>query len=109
MGILLFNFARGRSGLKKGEDKVEEEGYRGQEEREEELTGCSLCGSGTNSPEHFFLECPALARPRTAMLQGLERAVPGVRWERRERQMEVILYGVEETTAAIAIRDAVET
>jgi len=104
--ILLYNFARGHSGLKTGE---EEEGYPGKEEREEELIGCSLCGSGTNSPEHFFLECPALARPRTAMLQGLEKAVPGVRWERRERQMEVILYGVEETTAALAIRDAVET
>jgi len=104
--ILLYNFARGHSGFKTREE--EKEGYQGEKEREDELTGCSLCGSGTNSPEHFFLECPALARPRTAMLQGLDKAVPGVRWERRERQMEVILYGVEETTAALAIRDAVE-
>ena len=56
----------------------------------------------------------------------MEKAVPGVRWERREQQMEVnrfqilmtnlinpgfqvILYGVDDTTAALAIRDAVET
>ena len=59
--ILLYNFARGLTGLKTGEDL--------RQEKEEELSGCSLCGSGSNSPEHFFLECPALARPRTAMLQ----------------------------------------
>ena len=31
--------------------------------------GCGLCGAGANSAEHFFLECPALARPRGDLLQ----------------------------------------
>jgi len=110
--ILLHHFSRHHHHhkyqhcLKEGHDGQEAQG---KEEVEREVVGCSLCGSGSNSAEHFFLECPALARPRTTMLQGLEKVVPGVRWERRERQMEVILYGVEETVAALAIRDAVET
>ena len=31
--------------------------------------GCRLCGSGDESPLHFFLQCPALARPRHLLIQ----------------------------------------
>ena len=31
--------------------------------------GCKLCGSGDESPLHFFLQCPALARPRHQLIQ----------------------------------------
>jgi len=70
--------------------------------------GCRLCGADQDSPLHFFLECPALSRPRTALLAGLERAAPGCRARPAPALMEIILYGLPDPATSLAIRDTVQ-
>ena len=70
---------------------------------------CSLCGSDTDSSLHYFLQCPALVRPRQRLLQDLDSIVPGFRLLARLEQLDIILYGVEATLQALAVRDAVQT
>ena len=70
--------------------------------------GCRLCGADQDSPLHFFLECPALSRPRTALLAGLERAAPGCRARSAPALMEIILYGLPDPATSLAIRDTVQ-
>lgn len=88
------------------EDRVSREE---REPQEDALARCSLCGADSDSAEHFFLLCPALARPRQLLLQGLDKVISGIRWAGRERQLEVILYGVDDVPASLAIRDVVQT
>jgi len=71
--------------------------------------GCILCGSGDESPLHFFLQCPALARPRHQLIQNLERVVPGIRVMTKDNQLDVILYGVDDPDQSVSIRDHVES
>ena len=79
-------------------------------DRGDTLAGlCSLCGSEPESPLHYFLQCPALVRPRQRLLQELETLVPGFRLMARNLQLEIILYGVESHQVALDIRDAVQT
>ena len=70
---------------------------------------CSLCGSETDSPLHYFLQCPALLRPRKRLLQELDTIVPGFRLLDRTQQLDIILYGVESHQEALSVRDAVQT
>ena len=70
---------------------------------------CSLCGSDSDSPSHYFLQCPALVRPRQRLLQELDTLVPGFRLMARNLQLDIILYGVESHQVALDIRDAVQT
>jgi len=69
---------------------------------------CPLCGIQDESPNHFFLVCPALARPRIQLLQALEVLLPRLRQMTRENLLEVILYGVEDVQDSKAIRDVVQ-
>jgi len=71
--------------------------------------GCILCGSGDESPLHFFLQCPALARPRHQLIQNLERVVPGIRVMNKDKQLDMILYGVDDPDQSVSIRDHVES
>ena len=70
---------------------------------------CSLCCSDSDSALHYFLQCPALVRPRQRLLQDLDSIVPGFRLLARLEQLDIILYGVEATLQALAVRDAVQT
>ena len=70
---------------------------------------CSLCCSDSDSALHYFLQCPALVRPRQRLLQDLDSIVPGFRLLARLEQLDIILYGVEATLQALALRDAVQT
>ena len=70
---------------------------------------CSLCGSDSDSPLHYFLQCPALVRPRQRLVQELDTIVPGFRLLARTQQLDIILYGVESHQVALAVRDAVQT
>ena len=91
--------------------------------------GCRLCGSGDESPLHFFLQCPALSRPRHQLMQvkdkpalmytkhllillfclkNLERVVPGIRVMTKDNQLDVILYGVDDPDQSVSVRDHVE-
>jgi len=69
---------------------------------------CKLCGSEDQSPVHYFLQCPALVRPRHLLLQTLERIIPGFRIKSKPDQLEVLLYGVDDDQSSIQVRDAVE-
>ena len=70
---------------------------------------CSLCGCEPDSPLHYFLQCPALLRPRQRLLQELDTLVPGFRLLARPEQLDIILYGVESHQVALAVRDAVQS
>ena len=72
----MYHFKPGtrRLGGREEKSRKKRKEERKMEEIEEEEAGCELCGGGQDSVEHFFLECPALARPRARLLQvGLAR------------------------------------
>ena len=70
---------------------------------------CSLCGAAPDTALHYFLQCPALVRPRQRLLQEMDSLVSGFRLMSKQDQMEIILYGVEDEQQALDVRDAVQT